>query len=213
MEQITAEIYGLDSVQEAPRLSFCDLLTPEDRSASSNTQLPQPDHLFEFFVPPAAAAVPDPILFGKFININQKRDYFAAKSFRKPDDAAAEKRRLSASTQVSGDLVRPKADVNYHVQRVNFSALTSMSAKSRRRMFMFGPVKFKPEMELSAIKQRQATRDLVPAKPPSAGGKSRCWLLKTSSRGRSPLMTVLARSLGCVPAARGGVERWMGVAN
>uniref|UniRef100_A0A3Q7IQJ4 Uncharacterized protein n=1 Tax=Solanum lycopersicum TaxID=4081 RepID=A0A3Q7IQJ4_SOLLC len=44
------------------------------------------------------------------------------------------------------------------MERVNISGLTSMSAKSRRKMFMFGPVKFNPEMELSEIKQRQGRR-------------------------------------------------------
>ncbi|KAK6775154.1 hypothetical protein RDI58_026155 [Solanum bulbocastanum] len=43
-------------------------------------------------------------------------------------------------------------------ERVSISGLTSMSAKSRRKMFMFGPVKFNPEMELSEIKQRQGRR-------------------------------------------------------
>ncbi|KAL8538602.1 hypothetical protein ACS0TY_000572 [Phlomoides rotata] len=219
MEAITAEIYGLDSLtvteeEEAPRLSFCDLpmaMAENETNPSPITQSAQPDHLFEFFAPPPSR-YSDVILFGKFINIEQdqlKRDYSAATKSPKPpfaDQSAAEKRRLSASTRVSGDLV----------QKVNFSSLTSMSAKSRRRMFMFGPVKFRPEMELSAIKQRLATRPPAPAKPsppPCGGGKSRWGLMKSSLRGRSPLTTVLARSLWCIPAARGGVERWVGVAN
>lgn len=61
---------------------------------------------------------------------------------------------------------------------------------------MFGPVKFRPEMELSAIKQRLAARPPAAAKAspaaPSGGGKSRWGLVKS----RSTLTTVLARSLG-----------------
>ena len=58
---------------------------------------------------------------------------------------------------------------------------------------MFGPVKFKPEMELSAIKQRQEKQ---------AERKGQWEMFKSSFRGRSHFTTVLARSLGC------GVGGW-----
>nr|GLL37671.1 hypothetical protein DM860_006341 [Ipomoea trifida] len=38
-------------------------------------------------------------------------------------------------------------------QKVNISSLASMSAKSMRRTFIFGSLKFKPEMDLVAIKE------------------------------------------------------------
>lgn len=58
------------------------------------------------------------------------------------------------------------------VQKVNITSLTSMSAKARRRMFMFGPVKFKPEMELSAIRERQSRRTPGPMFPAFEGGET-----------------------------------------
>ncbi|KAF3631093.1 hypothetical protein FXO37_28176 [Capsicum annuum] len=58
-----------------------------------------------------------------------------------------------------------------NLERVNISGLTSMSSKSRRRMFMFGPVKFNPEMELSEIKQRQSRRQSMTTTRSSVGGE------------------------------------------
>ncbi|KAL0402349.1 UNVERIFIED_CONTAM: hypothetical protein Slati_4264800 [Sesamum latifolium] len=69
-----------------------------------------------------------------------------------------------------------------------------MSAKSRRRMFMFGPVKFKPEMELSAIKQRQARRASTEKAAGNGGGTSPLGVV----RSRSHLTSMLARSFGCI---------------
>ncbi|PIN11982.1 hypothetical protein CDL12_15401 [Handroanthus impetiginosus] len=237
MKEITVENQTLESFQEEEefaRLSFCDLLNDEN-SQSQIIPSARPDHLFEFFPSqrrPAAAQRHKEIVFcGKVIhdqeeeeqdqlNEYQKRDYFAtirSESFRKPDHDAVEIRRFSASTRVSGDLTRPKCsagDLDYHMQRVNITSLTSMSAKSRRRMFMFGPVKFKPEMELSAIKQRQARRPTVEKEAESGGGKSQWGVVRSSLRGRSHLTSVLARSLGCFPmGGGGGPERWVGVAN
>ncbi|KAG6391469.1 hypothetical protein SASPL_149224 [Salvia splendens] len=184
--------------QEEPhRLSFCDLplssATPPPPPPPSS-----PDHLFEF-----SAAAPshfDDIIFcGKIIHAGAA---VKSQSLRKPDRPDDQVRRLSASSRFSGG-----GDTGYHAQRVNISALTSMSAKSRRRMFMFGPVKFKPEMELSAIKQRQwkMAEEKLASPPP----KSRWGVVQSSLRGRSRLSSVLARSLGCIPvAAGGGLERW-----
>lgn len=68
-----------------------------------------------------------------------------------------------------------------NLERVNISGLTSMSAKSRRRMFMFGPVKFNPEMELSEIKQRQGRRRTVVI-PRSEGGGDTAALVKSRKK-------------------------------
>ncbi|KAG6389740.1 hypothetical protein SASPL_151213 [Salvia splendens] len=175
--------------QEEPhRLSFCDLplssATPPPPSSS-------PDHLFRFSTAPAPSHPHDIIFCGKIIHAGAVK----SKSLRQPDRRDDPVRRLSASTRFE--------DTGYHAQRVNISALTSMSAKSRRRMFMFGPVKFKPEMELSAIKQRQQGKKL-PEDP-----NTRLGVVQAGLRGRSRLASVLARSLGCIPvAAGGGLERW-----
>ncbi|KAK4430901.1 hypothetical protein Salat_0852000 [Sesamum alatum] len=231
---MTVENYALDSFpeteeeeEEADRLSFCNLPIGENYSGST-VQSPrassaQTDHFFEFFTthpgPAASHSFHNDIIFcGKIfhedqLNEYQKRDYFAtirSQSLRKPSFSDSDNRRFS------GDLIRPKCaagDLDYHVQRVNITSLTSMSAKSRRRMFMFGPVKFKPKMELSAIKQRQARRASGAEK--AAGGASRWGVVRSSLRGRSHLTSVLARSFGCIPVAGGGggVERWVGVAN
>ncbi|XP_057798974.1 uncharacterized protein LOC131014865 [Salvia miltiorrhiza] len=236
MEKMIAENYAAlsleevereDEEEEPKRLSFSHLPSPQNNSGSSSTPSARPDLLFEFSAADLAAAPThsyhnDIVFCGKIIhdddeeeedelNEYQKRDYFAtvkSKSLRKPSSPDSEHRRLSAATRFSGELARPKSadvDVDYHVQRVNISSLTSMSAKSRRRMFMFGPVKFKPEMELGAIKQRQA-------KLAESGRKGQWEMLKSSLSGRSHLTSLFARSLGCIPAVRGG-DRRLGAAN
>ncbi|KAH6804015.1 hypothetical protein C2S51_032262 [Perilla frutescens var. frutescens] len=249
MKESTPENNALHSLQEEEReveeeephrLSFGDLPTTH---SPTTTPSARPNLLFEFSGasphPAATHSYYNDIVFcGKIIhdddeeggdqdeelNEYQKRDYFAtvkSKSLRKHSspDHDFDHRCLSASTRHSGELVRPKCDLDYHAQRVNISSLTSMSAKSKRRMFMFGPVKFKPEMELSAIKQRQAklpaAEKTSPSPSPSGGGKGQWGMLKSSFRGRSHLTSVLARSLGCIPVAGrgGGVELRLGAAN
>ncbi|KAK4367036.1 hypothetical protein RND71_014916 [Anisodus tanguticus] len=97
---------------------------------------------------------------------------------------------------------------------VNITGLTSMSAMSRRKMFMFGPVKFKPEMELSEIKQRQGRRrrcaPTMTRFPASDGGVTTA-LVKSSQKNnkggptgklmelrcRPHFVNVLAKSLSC----------------
>lgn len=150
-------------------------------------------------------------------------------SFRKTsiqdDDHCGQKdnimSRFSSSPRDVSQSKCSSGDLSYHVQRVNITSLTAMSAKSRRRMFMFGPVKFKPEMELGAIKQRQSRRVPVAMFPAETvvsggarGGKSRGgsnWGVVRALRGRSHLTNVLARSFGCMPVA--GVEKYIGVTN
>ncbi|KAG6412695.1 hypothetical protein SASPL_125379 [Salvia splendens] len=203
--------------EEPHRLSFSNLPTPLNNPSTTS---PCPNLLFEFSSSDPTPAPPhsyhnDIVFCGKIIhedgddeedelNEYQKRDYFAtvkSKSLRnKSSSPDSDQRRLSATARFSGELImRPKSpDVEYHVQRVNISSLTSMSAKSRRRMFMFGPVKFKPEMELSAIKQRQGKQ----AAAGESGRKGQWEMFKSSFRGRSHFTSVLARSLGC------GVGGW-----
>ncbi|KAL2227764.1 UNVERIFIED_CONTAM: hypothetical protein Sindi_2135100 [Sesamum indicum] len=242
MKEITVQNYALDSFPEAEEedeadaLSFCNLPIGEDNYSASTFHSPctTPDHLFQFFTTyPSPHSFHNDIIFcGKIfheddppvldedqLNEYQKRDYFAtirSQSLHKPSfNSDSDNRRLSVSTRFSGDLTRPKStagDLDYHVQRVNITSLTSMSAKSRRRMFMFGPVKFKPEMELSAIKQRQARRASTEKASGNGGGTSPWGVVRSSLRGRSHLTSMLARSFGCIPVAGGG-DRWVGVAN
>ncbi|KAG8380498.1 hypothetical protein BUALT_Bualt06G0021900 [Buddleja alternifolia] len=228
MEDILLQNYDLqffntEDDQEANRLSFCHMQenNPGPIKHSPIASWTRPDELFEFSTSqtrPVSSIHNDIVFCGKIINneeeqLNEyeKRDYFAtikSRSLRKPSfsdrNAADDKRRSSSSTRFSGDLTRSTGgDLDYHVQRVNISSLTSMSAKSRRWMFMFGPVKFKPEMELSAIKQRQARRE--PAEKTVASGGA--GVVRSGLMRRSYLSSVLARSFGCIPAAalRGGV--------
>ncbi|XP_059669166.1 uncharacterized protein LOC132314308 [Cornus florida] len=96
------------------------------------------------------------------------------------------------------------------IRTVNITAITSMSTKSKCRMFMFAPVKFKPEMEMSAIKKRQSRRAPAPMFPAavdggevvSGGRKSHHhWGLARQLRSGAHLANLLARSFGCVSAS------------
>lgn len=232
--------------REEDNLSFSNLVIAQNNSESieesPRNSSAQIDQLFEFFTGLTSQPYSnsDIISHGKHVyepeadeelNEYQKRDYFAtvkSRSFRKPsiqdDDRLGQKDNIMSRFSSSpSDVSQSKCssrDLNYHVQRVNITSLTSMSAKSRRRMFMFGPVKFKPEMELGAIKQRQSRRVPVVMFPAEAvvsgsrggksGGGSR-WGLVRALRGRSHLTNVLARSFGCIPVA--GVEKYIGVTN
>ncbi|KAF3631092.1 hypothetical protein FXO37_28175 [Capsicum annuum] len=106
-----------------------------------------------------------------------------------------------------------------NLERVNISGLTSMSSKSRRIMFMFGPVKFNPEMELSEIKQRQSRRQSMTTTRSSVGEEmvipgsdvgAKTTLLKNKMKkkkdgstrkmmelSRPHFVNVLAKSLSC----------------
>ncbi|CAI9091089.1 OLC1v1026016C1 [Oldenlandia corymbosa var. corymbosa] len=190
------------------------------------------------------------------LNEYQKRDYLAmvkSNSFRKPSSRCYESNhkeveedptndnnnkslRFSGSKSQIQNQTHSSSPYHHHhrhqVQKVNISSLTSMSAKSRRRMFMFGPVKFKPEMELSAIKERQGKRLTTLLSPPTVldGGKavvndgrkrgssgSHWGVVKSSLRGRAHLSNVLTRSFvfGCIPAGMVGANggNWVKVAN
>ncbi|KAL2526474.1 Uncharacterized protein Adt_11528 [Abeliophyllum distichum] len=239
-----------DEQQDEDTLSFSNLVIAQNNSDSvehsPRSSSAQIDPLFEFFTGRTTQPYSnsnsnsDIISSGKLVNqqeedeeLNeyQKRDYFAtvkSHSFRKRSiydhDHHRQKDNIMSRFSSSSRAVSQSkfsGDLNYHVQRVNITSLTSMSAKSRRRMFMFGPVKFKPEMELGAIKQRQYRQvpvEMFPAKVVvsggARGGKSgggSHWGLVRALRGRSNLTNVLARSFGCIPVA--GVENWIRVAN
>ncbi|KAL7148620.1 hypothetical protein ABFS83_06G190900 [Erythranthe nasuta] len=238
VENHASESFIPEEEEEFDRLSFCNYLRMEENNSGGSTQTSRrnsSDHLFEFLISqPGADAGSDVIFCGRTIheeededqlNEYQKRDYFAtirSKSQSQSNRGSSfSDRRISSSTRVSGDPTRSKCssssssgNLDYHAQRVNITSLTSMSAKSRRRMFMFGPVKFRPEMDLSAIKQRRAA-SLEKVAAVSGGGRSRWGVVRSSLRGRSHLTSVLARSLGCIPvvAGGGGSGRWVGVAN
>lgn len=248
---------GEEEVEDA--LSFCNLNMQEYKD-SSGLQSPRDDSaqdFFEFFSDernPEFFSAPDVIFCGKLmhedqdddqLNEYQKRDYLTmvrSHSFRRSScdeypffnnekDLSTEKnssvhRRILSSKSGLGSM-----DSTCRVQKVNISGLTSMSKKSRRRMFMFGPVKFKPEMELSAIKERQGRRStttMFPSKQEVDGGKAvvrsggkaaaghqgkkSChWNMMRSLQGRGHLTALLARSFGCIPTAR--VGKYLPVAN
>ncbi|CAK9136159.1 unnamed protein product [Ilex paraguariensis] len=212
---------GGDSLQQSPRTSSAQ-------------------ELFEFFTGLTSETFTYPtqnlIFCGKIIghendnqlkNEYQKRDYLSlnrSASFVKPrnyqlltdETDRFQAKNLSKSFRLSssdGYLSKSScSSSSSSVQKVNITSLTSMSAKSRRRMFMFGPVKFKPEMELTAIKERQGRRVPAPMFPASSGvevvtsngcgttrtrGKSQLGNVARSLRNRSYIAAVLPRSFGC----------------
>ncbi|OIT38343.1 hypothetical protein A4A49_15462 [Nicotiana attenuata] len=94
-----------------------------------------------------------------------------------------------------------------------------MSAKSRRRMFMFGPVKFRPVMEMNEIKQRQSRRAptmMFPAvgvtgEDDTAAGDGRRTAVREKEGVKPPLGcrvhfgNIFSRSLNCLLPT--GMER------
>ncbi|KAI3520103.1 hypothetical protein L1887_09327 [Cichorium endivia] len=95
-------------------------------------------------------------------------------------------------------------------KKLNITSLTSMSSKSRRMMFMFGPVKFLPEMEMSSIRKRRGRRAPSQMFPMSEVGdtavtektvagrhKNQRDAVKTLWR-RACLNSVFERSLACL---------------
>ncbi|CAK9152233.1 unnamed protein product [Ilex paraguariensis] len=184
---------------------------------------PRTSSAFEFFTGLTSGTYNSPttnlIFCGKVIsdkddeelNEYQKRDYLTLKrsaSFIKPQSYQfiGDEKTVRFPTKNRSNSVRISSSDRYSsncstLQKVNITSLTSMSEKSKRWMFMFGPVKFKPEMELRAIKERQGRRVPPPMFPAIAGGakgKSQ-WGIVRSLKGRSHLANVLARAFGCIP--------------
>ncbi|XP_073291107.1 uncharacterized protein [Primulina huaijiensis] len=228
----------VEEEEAASRLSFSNLPLRDNNSPRSLQHSPRSkDQLFEFFTSQTLPVFSNEgvVFCGKIIhrekeeeelslNEFQKRDYFAnlrSHSFRRSsitdrkengDDISC--RRYSGSSRFS-------TPPSYRVQSVNISALTSMSAKSRRRMFMFGPVKFKPEMDLSEIKQRLRRERAAPGKEVVSGcGKGggvggsgrRLWsVVQSNLRLKWQLTRVFTKSFGCLPV--GGRESRIVVGN
>lgn len=201
--------YAEETETEEDALSFRNFSINPNGSDSINNSPKSTSDPFEFFTnSPKITPHEDELL-----NEYQKRDYLtlirSTSSRRSQNQAYGDEiNRLypSNSGRVSGSEGLTPRDCSYHVSKVNITSLTSMSAKSRRRMFMFGMVKFKPEMELSAIKQRQTKRPPAPMFPAVvekvAAGRGKGghhWEVVRSLRGRSHLTALLARSFGCIP--------------
>ncbi|XAR72100.1 hypothetical protein NMG60_11018619 [Bertholletia excelsa] len=153
---------------------------------------------------------------GEEMNEYRKRDYFSLKSssFHKPGAYhvdGSQRRELRSVTRTRSSSVRSP------VQKVNITSITSMSRKSRRMMFMFGPVKFKPEMDVVAIRKRQGRRPPLQIPPlaedsealvrqggrlKSAGGSGGYgWGLLRALWCRSHLAAASAKSFGCISAS------------
>lgn len=136
-------------------LSFRDLQMYNQTDTNSNRSSPRTSssqELFEFFptLPNSPATNVDIMFCGKLIP--------GSSSFRLPEteiDLMVPRRSISQR-----DLGLPRHSIkpSSSVKKVNITTLTSMSSKSRKRMFMFGPVKFMPEMEMSSIRERQGRR-------------------------------------------------------
>ncbi|GFZ14810.1 hypothetical protein Acr_24g0010000 [Actinidia rufa] len=149
------------------------------------------------------------------VNEYRKRDYLCVKaaSFHKaPVREEREDWSVGRDRAVSLRIVR--SPPVHPVQKVNITAITSMSAKSRRRMFMFGPVKFKPEMDVAEIKKRRSRHPMtIPPMPEEGQVVATAGRKEKSGSGngnggmmrplwcRSHLATVLARSFGCISAS------------
>ncbi|VFQ63476.1 unnamed protein product [Cuscuta campestris] len=121
------------------------------------------------------------------INGTQKWDYFRSHSF-------SGKRESSGSGSE-----RSRSDS----RKVNISSLTTMSAASRRRMFMFGPVRFQPEMDLVAIRERQRRRlspkRVLPSAAADEGVVEKAGVGRRSERrgAGSRLWAAVAKRLSC----------------
>ncbi|XP_059625369.1 uncharacterized protein LOC132268556 [Cornus florida] len=221
-----------DSEEAEDTLSLCDLPmndfenNPSNHHHSPKTSIDQ--DLFEFFtgLNSAIGPIDNNIVFcgsiipyddEKELNEYQKRDYFSVVK-SSPFHKKSRSSRLSGGSNrfsgedrssslrfVNSDSHPCRSFARCEHSPVNITAITSMSAKSRRRMFMFGPVKFKPEMELSAIKKRQS-RHAPAAMFPAAVDGGAVAVASAGSRGKSQwglvralrCSTVLARSFGCM---------------
>lgn len=140
----------------------------------------------------------------------QNREYLTlvgSSSFRLPERPIEQVIPIRSVSDREIGSYRHAVKFSSSVKKVNITALTSMSSKSRRRMFMFGPVKFKPEMEMSAIKERLGRRAPSRMFPVAEGGESGKVVVGghknhgdtvKTLRCRSRLNTVFERSLACL---------------
>ncbi|OIT38451.1 hypothetical protein A4A49_52121 [Nicotiana attenuata] len=204
-----------EDIENFETISLSDLQMKDENESPKNSSSPQ--DFFEFFTESDSEnyTFSDIIFCGKIIshenddkrqldeqlNDNYLSPLFRSNSLHRPVIMPMNQKQANSARFYSSQ----------NVQKVNITALTSMSAKSRRRMFMFGPVKFKPEMELSAIKQRQGYRRVPPPVIPASDGGETTALVKSSQkknksgptekikglRSRPHLANVLAKSLSC----------------
>lgn len=150
-----------ESLEFDDNLSFSNLEMQSPRNSPSSSSAynnNNEDEFFEFSTATAPEIIPDDL------NEYQKRDYLT-NSFGGKEIDLEEKdggKNLSFENDRSMSTMMMKRNssnlrsIDQRNKKVNLTSLTSMSAKSRRRMFMFGPVKFNPEMELSALRERQS---------------------------------------------------------
>ncbi|GMP68905.1 hypothetical protein CsSME_00028358 [Camellia sinensis var. sinensis] len=200
-------------------LSLCNLpiqgYQPDHLSPHSTTSS-DPD-LFEFFTG-----------FGSDLSRNNSVSFSSGEILDRSDGREAnEYRNLDYSLSNSGSSRefrsvrrnRSSSDL-WRSKKVNITAITAMSAKSRWRMFMFGPVKFEPEMDVCAIRKRQGNRPPMRIPPMPEEGKMVA-VKSGGGRGKSggggggggegvllkPLgcmshfTTMLAKSFGCISAS------------
>lgn len=188
-----------EEIENLETISLSDLQVNYEGNQSPKVSSSSPEDIFEFFNDFSDSEnykLSDNIIFcGKILirHENEQEEQnlsplFRSSSFHRPVREPVKQNRVSSARFYgSGNL-----------ERVNISGLTSMSAKSRRRMFMFGPVKFKPEMELSEIKQRQGRRrcaPLPPVIPTSEGVGGTTALVKSRKKEGGPhFVDVLAKS-------------------
>ncbi|KAL1828077.1 hypothetical protein ACET3Z_006489 [Daucus carota] len=157
---ISVNDLGLPMEESDDDLSLRDLqVTVNSNAGSPRTSSVSAPDIFEFFSSTVTGqetseAANDIIFCGKLIPYNNETEMIisSARTFNYLIDN--ERDRYSRGNRSENFHVRSE----HSVHKVNISSLTTMSPTARRRMFMFGPVKFKPEMELSAIRERQSRR-------------------------------------------------------
>ncbi|KAI3705191.1 hypothetical protein L1987_75425 [Smallanthus sonchifolius] len=160
-----------DNTEDDDALSLRDLQFYDHTATSSILSSPRTSsshELFEFLTtPPNPNATGDIVFCGKVIsgpvdegedNNAHARRIIGSSSLRLPDRQIEHV--IPMRSVSSRDIDSPRHGVRFPtaVKKVNVTALTAMPSKSKRRMFMFGPVRFTTEMEMSSIRERQGRR-------------------------------------------------------
>ncbi|KAL8193210.1 hypothetical protein R6Q57_027114 [Mikania cordata] len=184
-------------------------------SARSSPRTSSAQESFEFFSIPSsnstATATTDVIFCGKLIpysvddkdlnNRYQNSDYrrliVGSSSFRfaeRPIEHAIPLRSVSNRGLGSHQL-------STSVKKVSMT--TSISSKSKRRMFSLGPVKFMPEMEMRSIRERQGRLAQSRTFPVAVGGDARKAVAgggahRNTVSCRERLNSVFGKSVACL---------------